>query len=203
MKKTIAFIAAVITSVTLMTSAATNGYKVGDSVKDFKLKNIDGKSVSLADYKEAKGFIVVFTCNHCPFARAYQQRIEALDKMYQSKGYPVLAISSNDPVAVPEDAYDKMVSYAKEKSMTYPYLFDETQEVARQFGAAKTPHVFVLNKTDKGYKVEYIGAIDDNPEDASQVQHKYVEDAVNALLNGKQVPVTETKAIGCTIKWRS
>src|SRR4030095_4961629 len=201
-KKTVGFLVAVLTSVVLMTSAASNGYKVGDAVKDFKLKNTDGKMVSLSDYN-TKGLIVIFTCNHCPYARAYQQRIEVLDKMYKSKGYPVIAISPNDPTMIPEDSYENMVSYAKEKGMSYPYLFDETQDVARQFGAARTPHVFVLNKTDKGYQVAYIGAIDDNTEDASQVQHKYVEDAVNALLSGKPVPVTETKAIGCTIKWRS
>ena len=105
--------------------------------------------------------------------------------------------------AIPDDSYDNMVKRSKEKNYSFPYLLDETQQVAQQFGAQKTPHVFVLNKTAKGNIVEYIGAIDDNTEDPSQVTHHYVEDAVNALLQGKQVPVTQTKAIGCTIKWKS
>ena len=191
-----------LTGVIIFSSFTAPGYKVGDKADDFALKNVNGKMVSLADYKDAKGFIVIFTCNHCPYAKAYEQRIMDLDKKYQSKGYPVIAISPNDPKMVPDDSYENMVKRAKDKGYSFPYLFDESQQVARKFGAMKTPHVFVLNKSSKGYTVEYIGAIDDNTEDASQVQHHYVEDAVNALLEGKQVPVSETKAIGCTIKWK-
>ncbi|MFI5135016.1 MAG: thioredoxin family protein [Chitinophagales bacterium] len=192
-----------IFSFILFSSFAPLSYKVGDKVDDFKLKNVDGKMVSLADYKDAKGFIVVFTCNHCPYAKAYEQRIMDLDKNFASKGFPVVAISSNDANSIPDDSYDNMVKRAKEKNYSFPYLYDESQQVAQQFGAMRTPHVFVLNKTSNGYQVAYIGAIDDNAEDASQVQHHYVEDAVNALLAGKPVPVTETKAIGCGIKWKS
>ena len=202
MKKSVQILSFALVAVILLTSAATNGYKVGDTVKDFSLKNIDGKMVSLKDNIGAKGAIIIFTCNHCPYAKAYEQRVMELDKMYKGKGFPVIAINPNDPVAVPDDSFDNMVKTAKQKGYTFPYLIDETQQVARQFGAARTPHVFVLNKTDKGYEVAYIGAIDDNTEDAGAVKHKYVEDAVNALLNGKSVPVTETKAVGCTIKWK-
>ncbi|MEO6168854.1 MAG: thioredoxin family protein [Chitinophagales bacterium] len=203
MKKSLQIFAVAIVAVAFLTSAATNGYKVGDTVKDFSLKNIDGKMISLNDFSSAKGAIVIFTCNHCPYAKAYEQRVLALDKMFKSKGYPVIAINPNDPKAVPDDSFDNMVKNAKDKGFTYPYLMDETQQVARQFGAARTPHVYVLNKTGNGYEVAYIGAIDDNTEDAGKVQHKYVEDAVNALIGGKAVPVSETKAVGCTIKWRS
>ena len=203
MKKSLQIFAVAIVAVAFLTSAATNGYKVGDTVKDFSLKNIDGKMMSLNDNTSAKDTIVIFTCNHCPYAKAYEQRVLALDKMFKSKGYPVIAINPNDPKAVPDDSFDNMVKNAKDKGFTYPYLMDETQQVARQFGAARTPHVYVLNKTAKGYEVAYIGAIDDNTEDAGQVKHKYVEDAVNALINGKAVPVSETKAVGCTIKWKS
>lgn len=203
MKKSLQIFAVAIVAVAFLTSAATNGYKVGDTVKDFSLKNIDGKMISLNDNTSAKGAIVIFTCNHCPYAKAYEQRVLALDKMFKSKGYPVIAINPNDPKAVPDDSFDNMVKNAKDKGFTYPYLMDETQQVARQFGAARTPHVYVLNKTANGYEVAYIGAIDDNTEDAGKVQHKYVEDAVNALINGKAVPVSETKAVGCTIKWKS
>lgn len=185
------------------TSFAPPAYKVGDSVKDFKLKNVDGKYVSLADNKDVKGYIIIFTCNHCPYAKAYEQRIMDLDKTFRPKGFPVVAISPNDPAAVPDDSYENMIKRSKEKGYTFPYLIDETQQVARDFGATRTPHVFVLNKTDKGYEVAYIGAIDDNTEDAGAVKNHYVEDAVNALLAGRKVPVTETKAIGCTIKWKS
>jgi len=192
-----------ITAIIAMSSFSFPGYKIGDKVKDFSLKNVDGKMVSLADYKDAKGFIVVFTCNHCPYAKAYEQRIMDLDKNYKSKGFPVIAISPNDATAVPDDSYDKMVSHSKEKKYTFPYLYDETQQVAREFGAMRTPHAFVVKKTPKGNEIVYIGTIDDNIEDAGLVKQKYVEDAVNAVLQGKEVPVTETKAIGCTIKWKS
>ncbi len=189
--------------VIVFSSFAPNGYKVGDNINDFKLKNVDGKMVSLADFSDAKGFIVVFTCNHCPYAKAYEQRIIDMDKKYRAKGFPVIAISSNDATMVPDDSYQNMMVRAKDKGYTFPYLYDETQQVARQFGAMRTPHVFVLSKSAKGNKVEYIGAIDDNVEDVSLAQHHYVDDAVNALLEGKKVPVTEMKAVGCTIKWKS
>ncbi|NIK74271.1 peroxiredoxin [Thermonema lapsum] len=178
------------------------GYKPGDKAIDFKLKNIDGQYVSLADFKEAKGFIVVFTCNHCPFSKMYEDRIIALDKKYKPLGYPVVAINPNDPKKQPEDSFDKMIERAKEKGFTFPYLFDETQEIARTYGATNTPHVFVLKKEGKDLIVSYIGAIDDSPREASKASKKYVEQAVDALLSGKEVQVKQAKAIGCTIKWK-
>lgn len=193
----------ILSAIFILSSFATGGYKVGDQVKDFSLKNVNGKMVSLTDYKSAKGFIVVFTCNHCPYAKAYEQRIMDLDKNFSAKGYPVIAISSNDVSVVPDDSYDNMVKRAKEKSYSFPYLYDESQDVAKQFGAMKTPHVFVVSKITGGMKLEYVGAIDDNTEDASAAKNHYVEDAVNALLAGKKVSVTESKAIGCSIKYKS
>ena len=175
---------------------------LGSAAPPFSLPGVDGKIHKLSDYAASPVLAVVFTCNHCPYAKAYEQRIMDLDKKCQSKGYPVIAISPNDPKMVPDDSYDNMVKRSKEKSYSFPYLFDESQQVARKFGAMKTPHVFVLNKSLKGYTVEYIGAIDDNTEDPTQVKQHYVDDAVTALLQGKQVPVSETKAIGCTIKWK-
>lgn len=180
----------------------SQGYKVGDNVKDFSLKNVDGKMVSMADYKDAKGFIVVFTCNHCPFAIAYEQRIMALDVKYRPLGYPVIAINPNDPAIVPDDSFENMVSHSKDKGYTFPYVFDETQEVAKAFGATKTPHVFLLNKQDKKLVLEYIGAIDNNTDDGTKADKKYVENAVDALLAGKSPEVKETKAIGCGVKWK-
>ncbi len=117
------------------------GYEIGDEATDFKLKNIDGKMVSLSDFKSAKGFIVVFTCNHCPYAKKYEDRIIELDKKYKTQGYPVIAINPNDPNVQPEDGYQQMIERAKQKGFTFPYLVDEGQKIYPQYGATKTPHV--------------------------------------------------------------
>jgi peroxiredoxin len=178
------------------------GYQVGDKALDFKLKSTDEKVVSLSDYKEAKGFIVVFSCNHCPYAVKYEDRINALNKKYEKQGYPVVVINPNDPIQYPEDDFSAMKKRAKDKSFTFPYLVDETQEIAKAYGATKTPHVFVLQKSGKDLIVKYIGAVDDNTDDASAVKEKYAEQAVDALLAGKAIAVTSTKAIGCGIKWK-
>lgn len=164
------------------------------------LKNVDNSLVSLEDYKDAKGFIVVFTCNHCPYSVAYEDRIIVLDATFKTKGYPVVAINPNNPKAYPDDSFDNMQIRAKDKGFTFPYLFDDGQKIYPQYGATKTPHVYVLEKTPQGNIVRYIGAIDNNYKDASAADQKYVEDAVNALLKGEKVPVEVTKAIGCSIK---
>lgn len=181
------------------TTGGPGGYVVGDTARDFSLKNVDGKMVSLAGIKNAKGYIVVFTCNNCPYAKAYEDRIIQLQKKYGSLGYPVVAINSNDPDVAPADSYDKMKERAKSKKLPYHYLYDATQEIARTYGATRTPHVFLL---DQSLVVRYIGAIDDNSEDETLVKEKYVENAVEALRAGLEVPVKETKAIGCGIKWK-
>ena len=177
-----------------------NGYDIGDIATDFSLENIDGKMVSLADYKDAKGFIVIFTCNTCPYAVAYENRIIALEKKYAKLGYPVIAIMPNNPEVQPKDSMEDMKARAKAKGFTFPYLMDGGQKIYPQYGATKTPHVYVLQKTNKGNQVKYIGAIDDNYQDAAAVKVKYVENAVDALLKDKDVPETKTRAIGCTIK---
>ncbi|MCS6928786.1 MAG: thioredoxin family protein [Saprospiraceae bacterium] len=181
-------------------SQSGGGYRIGDVARDFKLKNVDGKMVSLASLKKAKGYVVIFTCNHCPFAVAYEDRIIALHKKYEKKGFPVVAINPNDKDIQPADSYENMQKRAKEKGFPFVYLYDETQEIARAYGATRTPHVFLL---DKERRVRYIGAIDDNHEDPNGVKERYLENAIEALLAGKEVPRPETKAIGCTIKWRT
>ncbi|MBS1683785.1 MAG: thioredoxin family protein [Bacteroidetes bacterium] len=187
----------------LMSFAPGKSYKIGDSVADFKLKNTEnGKYVSMASFPNAKGYIVVFTCNHCPFAKKYEQRIMDLDKKYASVGYPVIAISPNDPAVAPEDSYDELGKRAKEKGYTFPYTFDETQTVAQAFGATKTPHVFLINKEGGKLILKYAGAIDDNTEDAAKVTKNYLADAIAEVMAGKAVTVTETKSVGCTIKWK-
>ena len=179
-----------------------SGYKAGDIAQDFHLKNVDGKMVSLANFKEAKGFIVVFTCNHCPVAKLYETRIAELNKQYAKQGYPVIAINPTDPNAYPDDTWEKMVSYAKERNYSFPYLDDASQRITREYGATNTPHVFVLEKVNGKLVVRYTGAIDDNSDDATQVTKHYVADAVNALLTGQPITVAHTKAIGCGIKMK-
>ena len=177
-------------------------YEVGDSVADFKLKNVDGKMVSLTDYKDQKGAIVIFDCNTCPYSKIYNGRIIELNDKYASKGFPVITINPNDPEISPGDSFKEMASQAKKKGYEFPYLQDETQQVARSFGATNTPHVFVLEKDGQNFKVAYIGTIDNNSRDGSAATKKYVEEAVDALLGDKAIPTTRTKAIGCGIKWR-
>jgi len=178
-----------------------SGYSIADEVEPFSLKNVDGKMISLSDFPEAKGFILIFTCNHCPFSVAYEDRIIALDKQFKSQGYPVIALNPNDPRIQPEDSYDNMKKRAKNKKFTFPYLLDENAEVARKYGATKTPHVYVLHIYKGQPMVAYIGAIDDNSRNAADVKEKYVENAVNALLSGEAVNPAQTKAIGCSIKF--
>lgn len=186
----------------MIANAPTTGYNPGDEVQNFSLKNVNGKMVSLTDYKDKEGVIVVFTCNHCPYAKAYESRIMDLDKKFASKGYPVLAINPNDPVKEPSDSYESMQSRAKEMSYSFPYLFDDTQDVAKAFGANRTPHVFLLQNVNGKFKVAYIGAIDDNLDDAAAAQNKYVENAIASLKKGEKPSPEFTKAIGCTIKWK-
>lgn len=193
-------LAGLVSAFTYKNMDAAAGYKVGDIATDFSLKNIDNKKVSLKDFKDAKGYIVIFTCNHCPYAQAYEDRIIALDKKYKKQGYPVIAINPNNPEKQKDDSFDLMKVRAKEKGFTFPYLLDEGQKIYPQYGATKTPHVYILQKTSKGNQVKYIGAIDDNYGDEKAVKQKYLENAVDALLKNKEVAVKETKAIGCSIK---
>lgn len=190
----------VVATLTAFTINNSKGYKVGDVASDFKLKNIDGNMVSLSDYKKAKGFIVVFTCNTCPYSVANEDRIIALDKKYKTKGYPVIAINPNDPAARSGDSFEEMKVRAKEKGFTFPYLFDDGQKVYPKYGATKTPHVYILNKDNGKLIVEYIGAIDDSSRNEANVSERFVEDAVDALLAGNKPTKTYTRAIGCSIK---
>lgn len=175
-----------------------DGYKVGDKIEDFSLININDKMVSLSDYEEAKGFIIVFTCNRCPYSIANEDRIIALDEKYKKLGFPVISINPNDPVVAPDDSFEKMKVKADKKGFTFPYLFDEGQKVYPKFGATKTPHIYIVTANDM--KVQYIGAIDNSSRNADKVTEKYVENAVDALLAGKKIEKTETRAIGCSIK---
>lgn len=202
MKNILAVALLIVASAFQTSLRAADGYKVGDVARDFSLKNVDGKMISLKSYPDAKGVIVVFTCNHCPYAKAYESRIIDLHKTFAAKGYPVVAINPNDPVAYPEDSFENMVKRSKEKSYPFAYVLDETQEIAKTYGATKTPHVFLLKKNTDKYEVAYIGAIDDNSESASAVKEKHVEKAIDALTKGNTAYTMTTKAVGCSIKWK-
>jgi peroxiredoxin len=178
-------------------------YQIGDAVANFRLKNIDGNMISLTDYAGGKGLIVIFTSNHCPFAKAYEDRILALNNKYASQGFPVIAINPSDPATHQDDSFEKMKERASGKGYTYPYLVDETQATSKAFGAARTPQVFVLVKNGAKFIVQYIGMIDDNPQDPAGATKFYVDEAVTNLLGGKPVVTTMTKPIGCVIKWKN
>jgi peroxiredoxin len=177
------------------------GYELGAAVADFDLMNVNGKKVQLSKFlKKHKGVVIIFTCNHCPYSIAYEDRINALDKEYKKKGYPVIAINPNDPAVVPDDSYEAMKVRSKEKKFSFPYLFDEGQKVYPLFGATKTPHCYIVQKGSKGeMKLVYVGAFDDS-KDPSKVKESYLANALNDLLSGKQPSVNQTKAFGCSIK---
>ena len=196
--KSILLLAVVALTTAAFTLKPVAGYAVGDTISDFKLKNVDGDFLSLSDYDDAKGFIIIFTCNTCPYSVANEDRIIALNDKYEDSGYPVIAINPNNPIAVPEESMEKMKIRSDEKGFNFPYLLDEGQKVYPRFGATKTPHVFIVTKNDM--KVQYIGAIDNSSRDEDAVTEKYVENAVDALLNNKKIEKTTTVAIGCSIK---
>ena len=198
--KFVLFALSLLTLSTANSPVKVDGYKIGDIATDFSLPNVDGDMVSLGDFKDVKGFIVIFTCNTCPYSVAYEDRIIALDKKYKSRGYPVIAINPNDPAAIDGDELIDMKVRAVEKGFTFPYLQDVGQKVYPQYGATKTPHVFILQKKDEKNIVRYIGAIDDSSRNPKNVTKRFVEQSVNDLLAGKTLTVTRTKAIGCSIK---
>jgi peroxiredoxin len=172
------------------------------TINDFKLKNVDGKIVSLSDYADAKGFIILFTCNHCPFAKLYPKRLNALNEKYKKLGVPLIAISSTDTIQYEEDTFIEMVNYSKKEKFNFPYLYDSEQTVAKHFNAQKTPHAFVIWKENQKWVIKYSGAIDDNGMKPEEVKTPFVANAIDALLSNKKVNTAETKSIGCQIYFR-
>ncbi len=171
-------------------------------INNFSLKNVDGKMVSLSDYPEAKGFIVIFTCNHCPFAKLYPERLNKLNDAYKNLGVPLIAISSMDTISYEEDTYIKMIQKAKKENFEFPYLYDANQSIAKLFEAQKTPHAFVIWRNNNHFEIKYSGAIDDNGMHPKQVKNEYIRLAVDELLQGKSVSINETLTIGCQIYFR-
>ena len=181
--------------VALSARADAAGLTIGVAAPDFAgLVAVDGNPHGLTDYKDAKLVVLVFTCNHCPVAKAYEDRLIALQKAYQSKGVRVVAVNVNN---IPADRLDEMKKRAKQKNFNFPYLYDSTQKIGHDYGATVTPHVFVL---DKDRKIAYMGAVDDNIK-AGQVKKHYLRDALDALLAGTTPPTEVTKQFGCGIKY--
>jgi peroxiredoxin len=181
---------------------AVAGLAIGDPAPgtDVKMKNVDGKEVTIAQMMGEKGALVVFTCNHCPWAKAWEERIVDIGNSFAAKGVGVIAVNSNDPTDYPDDGYEAMQAKSKERKMVFPYVVDSTSGVAKAFGATKTPEAFVF---DSEGKLVYHGTIDDNAKEPEKVQERYLKDALEAVVSGKDVQVKETKALGCGIKFRS
>lgn len=172
---------------------------LGDKAVDFSLKGVDGKTYALADFRKAPALVIVFSCNHCPYVKAYEPRLIDIQADYAPKGVQVAAVNSNDDVNYPEDNFPEMIRRAKEQGFNFLYLRDDTQKTARAYGATHTPHLFVF---DRDRRLAYTGKIDDNWERPESVTKRYLRDALDDLLAGKSPRIAETHAIGCTIKWK-
>lgn len=199
MKKIIYFSGIVLVCILAisMTSISTETYQVGDVVSDFALKGVDDQTLGLEEYMGNGGVILVFTCNTCPYAQLYEDRLIDLHNTFVSLGFPVMAINPNDPISKPGDGFEQMKKRASDKSFPFPYLFDAEQIVFPKFGATRTPEIFLL---DANRMLRYTGAIDDNPQNAGSVQKAYVRSAIEAIQNGQDPEPAKTKAVGCGIK---
>jgi len=178
---------------------ATNKLKIGSPAPDFKLSGVDGKEYSLDTFKDKRALIIIFSCNHCPYVQAYEDRIKKIQEDYSEKGVAVAAINSNEDVNYPDDSFENMKKRVAEKNFNFPYLRDETQSVARAYDATHTPEIFLF---DKERKLAFHGKIDDNWQEPEKVQNHYLRDALDEMLTGKEISVPETFTIGCTIKWK-
>lgn len=178
---------------------ATNKLKIGSPLPGFNLPAVDGKNYSSSVYKDRKILVVIFSCNHCPYVQAYEERIINIQNQYGNKDVQIIAISSNDAVKYPEDSFEQMKLRSDQKQFNFPYLYDEDQSIAKSFGATHTPEVFVF---DEVRKLAYHGKIDDNWQDESSIKSSYLKNAIDELLAGKEISVPETFSIGCTIKWK-
>lgn len=175
--------------------------KTGTPAPDFKnLPGVDGKKYALSDFSAASALVVVFSCNHCPYVQAYEDRMITLQNEFKDKGVRFVAINANDATNYPDDSFENMVVRARQKKFNFAYLRDEDQSVAKAYGATHTPHLFVF---DKDRKLAYTGKIDDNWQEPTKVQHTYLKNALSSLVQGKKPAEAETFAIGCTIKWKN
>ncbi|MGH8067221.1 MAG: thioredoxin family protein [Candidatus Entotheonellia bacterium] len=173
--------------------------KLNEQAKPFTLPGVDGKTHALSDYKDKEALAVIFSCNHCPYVKAWEDRMVQIQADYASQGVQLLVINANDVNTVPDDSFPKMKERATEKGFNFPYLFDESQAVARAYGAERTPEVFVF---DKQGRLRYHGAIDDNYDNPRAVKDHYLRAALDAVLGAKPLSVSDTQPVGCTIKWK-
>jgi len=178
---------------------ATNNLKIGSPAPDFNLPAVDGKTYSLNSFDDKKALIVIFSCNHCPYVQAYEDRIKQIQSEYEGKGVLVVAINSNEDEGYPEDSFENMKKRATEQKFNFLYLRDEDQSVARAYDATHTPEIFLF---DKERKLAFHGKIDDNWQEPNRVQNSYLRNALDELLAEKEISVPETFTIGCTIKWK-
>ncbi len=196
MKKTISTL---ILGLIIATSLSAQ-LQPGDNAIIFTLKNVDSEMISLSDYDENNGVILVFTCNPCPFSKAYEQRLIRIHNFYAPKGYPVIAINPNDEAVSPDDSFEEMKKLAEKNNYPFPYLKDVTQEVYRAYGATRTPQIFLLKNEGGKFKVAYIGAIDNNVVDPKDVSNRHLEKAIASLIKGDTPDPDIVRAIGCIIK---
>jgi peroxiredoxin len=173
--------------------------KPGDEAIAFELPGVDDRHHALTDYADKEAVALIFTCNHCPYVQAWEDRIIQIQADYTNRGVQMIAISANDSQKYPDDSFPKMKERAQEKGFNFPYLYDESQEIARAYGAERTPEVFLFGK---GGRLLYHGSVDDNYEDPKAVKDHYLRDALDAILDDEEPLVAETRPIGCTIKWR-
>ncbi len=203
MKRFIVIGTAVMTLVWIVAAQNTPKLALGEtipaSVKNIKMLNVTGERVSIADVKGPKGTLVIFSCNSCPWVKAWETRIAEVGNWAQKQGVGVIMINPNDPAKNPEDRYEVMQQRAKERGFAFPYVVDETSDIARAFGATHTPEFFLF---DAAGKLVYTGALDDNARDPQAVKERYVKNAIEALVAGRPIPIAQTKSIGCTIKFR-
>ncbi|MEN0057516.1 MAG: thioredoxin family protein [Bdellovibrio sp.] len=171
---------------------------LGNACPDFTLPAVDGKKYSLQDFPRGKPLVIMFICNHCPYVKAIEDRLLQLGQDLKKQGVPVLAICSNDKDSYPEDSFENLQKRAQEKNYPFPYLYDESQEVALKFGAVCTPDFFVY---DSHHKLAYRGRLDDSWKEADKVSKRELYDAVQKLLKGEQVSENQTPSMGCSIKW--
>lgn len=164
----------------------------------FSLHSTDG-SVIDSDKLDGSVIVIVFTCNHCPYAQAYEDRLIDLSDQFEEENVQFILISSNDAEVEPEDSFEQMKEVHQESGYQFPYCFDESQDIAKAYGALCTPHCFVF---DEEHILRYKGCVDDNWKDPNHVKNHYLRDAISSLLNGEEPPVQEANALGCSIKWK-